>query len=59
MPFADTVGIVLDTAEAAEVRGRQAWSPERCTAGGVLHGGALMALADSLAVGRADHDAHV
>jgi len=25
-----------------------AWAPERCTAGGVLHGGALMTLADSL-----------
>lgn len=23
------------------------WAPERCTTGGVLHGGALMALADS------------
>ena len=48
MPFATAVGIVLDAAEAGEVRGRLAWSPERCTAGGVLHGGALMALADSL-----------
>jgi 1,4-dihydroxy-2-naphthoyl-CoA hydrolase len=25
-----------------------AWQEERCTAGGVLHGGALMTLADSL-----------
>jgi 1,4-dihydroxy-2-naphthoyl-CoA hydrolase len=48
MPFAKVLGITLDSAEAAEVRGRLAWSPERCTAGGVLHGGALMALADSL-----------
>jgi uncharacterized protein (TIGR00369 family) len=48
MPFAELVGIVLDSAEPTEVRGRLAWSPERCTAGGVLHGGALMALADSL-----------
>ena len=31
-----------------EVIGRMAWAPERCTAGGVLHGGALMGLADSL-----------
>src|SRR5215471_10098591 len=29
-------------------RGRMAWAPERCTTGGILHGGALMALADSL-----------
>jgi 1,4-dihydroxy-2-naphthoyl-CoA hydrolase len=48
MPFAGVVGVTLDAAEAAEVRGRLAWSPERCTAGGVLHGGALMALADTL-----------
>jgi 1,4-dihydroxy-2-naphthoyl-CoA hydrolase len=48
MPFAETVGIVLESAEADEVRGRLGWSTERCTAGGVLHGGALMALADSL-----------
>ena len=48
MPFAVAVGIALDSAAAEEVRGRLTWSPERCTAGGVLHGGALMALADSL-----------
>ena len=48
MPFAATVGIVLDAATPDEVRGRLPWSPERCTAGGILHGGALMTLADSL-----------
>jgi 1,4-dihydroxy-2-naphthoyl-CoA hydrolase len=48
MPFAEALGMSLDSAEAREVRGRLAWSPERCTAGGVMHGGALMALADSL-----------
>jgi 1,4-dihydroxy-2-naphthoyl-CoA hydrolase len=48
MPFATALGIVLDAADAGEVRGRLAWSPERCTAGGLLHGGALMGLADSL-----------
>jgi uncharacterized protein (TIGR00369 family) len=30
------------------VRGRLDWRPELCTAGGLLHGGALMALADSV-----------
>jgi uncharacterized protein (TIGR00369 family) len=25
-----------------------AWAPDRCTTGGILHGGVLMALADSL-----------
>src|SRR5918911_817011 len=48
MPFATELGIQLDAAEPDEVRGRLAWAPERCTAGGVMHGGALMALADSL-----------
>jgi 1,4-dihydroxy-2-naphthoyl-CoA hydrolase len=48
MPFAALLGIELDAASPAEVRGRLPWAPERCTAGGVLHGGALMALADSL-----------
>jgi 1,4-dihydroxy-2-naphthoyl-CoA hydrolase len=48
MPFAVALGIELDAADPAEVRGRLAWAPERCTAGGVMHGGALMALADSL-----------
>ena len=48
MPFAVTLGIELDAASAGEVRGHLAWSPERCTAGGILHGGVLMSLADSL-----------
>jgi uncharacterized protein (TIGR00369 family) len=48
MPFAAQLGIELDAAAPEEVRGRLAWAPERCTAGGVMHGGALMALADSL-----------
>ena len=48
MPFSAELGMVLDVATAEEVRGRLAWAPERCTAGGLLHGGALMALADSL-----------
>jgi uncharacterized protein (TIGR00369 family) len=48
MPFAVQLGIELDGAAPEEVRGRLAWAPERCTAGGVMHGGALMALADSL-----------
>ena len=30
------------------VRGRLAWAPERCTTGGLLHGGAVMTLADSV-----------
>jgi uncharacterized protein (TIGR00369 family) len=29
------------------VRARLEWSPERCTTGGIMHGGALMGLADN------------
>jgi uncharacterized protein (TIGR00369 family) len=48
MPFAAGLGVSLDAAARDEVRGRMGWAPERCTVGGVLHGGALMAFADSL-----------
>ena len=48
VPFAETLGVELVSAEAREVRGSLAWAPERCTAAGALHGGALMSLADTL-----------
>lgn len=48
MPFARALGVRIDTAGPDEVTGRLDWAPERCTAGGVMHGGALMALADTL-----------
>ena len=48
MPFAAGLGIDVSDAAKGEVRGRLAWAPEHCTAGGVLHGGALMSLADSV-----------
>ncbi|HVT70833.1 MAG TPA: PaaI family thioesterase [Trebonia sp.] len=47
MPFAATLGITVLRYDAEEVRLRLAWAPELCTAGGALHGGAVMALADS------------
>lgn len=47
MPLAALLGIELLEVSPALVRGRIAWAPERCTAGGLLHGGASMALADS------------
>lgn len=49
MPFAAGLGIVVDAAAPTEVRGRLPWAPDLCTAGGVLHGGVLMAFADSVA----------
>jgi 1,4-dihydroxy-2-naphthoyl-CoA hydrolase len=48
MPFAVATGVLLDRAGPDEVAGRLPWAPDRCTAGGVLHGGALMTLADSV-----------
>ena len=47
MPFAALLGVELLAAGPELVRGRMAWSPEHCTAGGVMHGGAMMALADT------------
>ena len=48
MPFATLVGIELLSADADEVRARIPWAPERCTAGGVMHGAALFTLADTV-----------
>jgi uncharacterized protein (TIGR00369 family) len=47
MPFAATLGIDLLRYEPEEVRARLAWAPGLCTSGGAMHGGAVMALADS------------
>ena len=47
LPFAALIGVELLQADAELVRARMQWSPERCTAGGLMHGGALMALADT------------
>jgi 1,4-dihydroxy-2-naphthoyl-CoA hydrolase len=47
MPFAATLGIDLLRYEPEEVRARLAWAPGLCTSGGAIHGGAVMALADS------------
>lgn len=46
MPFCGAIGVELTAVGPVETRARLAWSPERCTIGGVLHGGAIMALAD-------------
>src|SRR5438105_8007344 len=48
MPFTGLLGAVLVSAEPTEVRARLDWAPSRCTSGGVLHGGAVMGLADSV-----------
>ena len=48
MPFAAGLGIELTAATPEEVTGRLAWREDLCTTGGLLHGGALMAFADSV-----------
>jgi len=48
MPFAQRLGVEVESATAQEVRGSLDWAADLCTAGGLLHGGALMALADSV-----------
>jgi uncharacterized protein (TIGR00369 family) len=48
MPFAVHAGVVIDEVSRDAVVGHLDWAPERCTIGGILHGGALMTLADSL-----------
>jgi uncharacterized protein (TIGR00369 family) len=47
IPFAAATGMELLEATPELVVSRLQWSPERCTTGGVMHGGALMALADN------------
>lgn len=48
MPFAAGLGVQISQASKYEVVGSLDWAPERTTAGGGLHGGALMTLADSV-----------
>ena len=48
MPFSVACGVKLTSATASMVTGELEWAPLRCTSGGLLHGGALMLLADTL-----------
>ena len=47
MPLCGLLGLEFTETGAQLVRGRLAWREELCTSGGILHGGVLMALADS------------
>ncbi len=47
VPFAGKLGIVLLEAGRDLVRAHLRFSEELCTVGGIMHGGALMALADN------------
>ena len=48
MPFAVAVGITIVAASKEQVLGHVAWAPDHCTTAGLMHGGAVMTLADSL-----------
>ncbi len=48
MPLAALLGIEMLHADLDQVRARLPWRAELCTAGGLMHGGALMALADTV-----------
>jgi|SRR5690348_14150938 uncharacterized protein (TIGR00369 family) len=47
MPLAGTLGIRTDEYNAERVVLSLDWAPALCTANGILHGGVIMALADS------------
>jgi 1,4-dihydroxy-2-naphthoyl-CoA hydrolase len=47
MPLASTLGIRADAYAPEQVAFSLEWAPALCTAGGILHGGVIMALADS------------
>src|SRR5258708_31325617 len=47
MPFAGLIGMELDEAGPDRVVAHLTWSPQLCTSAGILHGGALMSLADT------------
>lgn len=48
MPFADLMGLQIQTRAKDRVVGRLTVREDLCTAGGILHGGAFMAFADAL-----------
>jgi 1,4-dihydroxy-2-naphthoyl-CoA hydrolase len=48
IPFAKTIGVEITEATPERVIGRLVVRPDLCTGGSILHGGAVMAFADSL-----------
>ena len=48
MPFAEHLGLVVDEAGPDRVIARLAWAPHLCTTFGIMHGGVLMSLADTV-----------
>ena len=48
MPFANLLGLTVTRQDKDQVTAKMLIRPELCTAGGFVHGGALMAFADSV-----------
>lgn len=48
MPFAKLLGIEVEQADKDCIRGRLQVRPDLCTTGNIMHGGAIMTLADAL-----------
>lgn len=47
MPFAKDIGVVFTQVDPDIVKAHLDWTPELCTVGETMHGGALMTLADA------------
>jgi uncharacterized protein (TIGR00369 family) len=48
MPFSRLMGVIVTSATAQAVEGEITVREDLCTAGGIMHGGAIMAFADAL-----------
>jgi 1,4-dihydroxy-2-naphthoyl-CoA hydrolase len=48
IPFAERLGMRLEEASPDRVVATLDWEPELCTTAGIVHGGALMTLADTV-----------
>lgn len=48
MPFARVLGLEIRSGDPNRVEATGVWRPEFCTVGGMIHGGYLMATADSV-----------
>lgn len=48
MPYARRLGIVIDSVDPSGVVGHLDWDDALCTMGGILHGGSLMSLGDTI-----------
>lgn len=48
MPFSEMLDVEIVSGSPERVEATGVWKPEHCTAGGLIHGGYLMAVADSV-----------